>query len=412
MERIIAHSDLNSFYASVECLYHPELRGKPVSVCGSVEERHGIVLASTPEAKKLGVKTGEAVWQAKQKCPSLVIVAPHMDRYVRFSQMTREIYSSYSPCVEPFGLDESWIDLTGCGTFDDGVKIADEIRHRVRKELGVTVSIGVSFNKSAAKIGSDLKKPNFTNPIPKEMFKEIVWPLPADSLWGVGRATKKRLDSYCISTIEKLAQTNPDTLKRMFGVHGINLWRLANGIDNEPVSVTGTQRIIKSIGNSTTTPRNLESDDDVRLTAMLLAESVAERLRDKKFKCQVVQVSIRSEDLSVYQRQAPLPFPSCTAHRIGDLAIKLILANWDKTPIRSLGVRGCNLIEDSFPQLSLLPEIEHEQKQEDLERTVQDLRRRFGHFVIQRGSMVADRKLSSLEIRDNASAQSIAFFRQ
>ena len=411
MERVVLHSDLNSFYASVECLYNPTLRGKPVSVCGSVEERHGIVLASTPEAKRYGVKTGDAVWQAKEKCPKLVVVEPHMDRYVRFSKMAREIYSDYSPCVEPFGLDENWIDFTGGGTFADGIHAADEIRSRIRKELGVTVSVGVSFCKSAAKIGSDLRKPDFTNVISKDNFQNIVWPLPASDLWGVGRATLAKLHDMCINTIGQLAGTDPDRLKRRFGVHGIGIWRLANGIDSEPVSLTGTGPPVKSIGNSTTTPHDLVTEEDIKVTTMLLAESVAERMREKRFKCESVQIWIRLANMESCQRQIPLPFPSCTAQRIGEAAAQLILKNWTGEPIRSLGVRACHLMHDGFSQLSLLREFQKEQRQEDLERSVQELRRRFGHFAVQRGVMLAAHSLSDIDTRDEASAQSIAFFR-
>ncbi|MCC8122032.1 MAG: DNA polymerase IV [Oscillospiraceae bacterium] len=412
MDRIILHSDLNAFYASVACLYHPELRGKPVAVCGSVEQRHGIILASTPEAKACNVKTGDAAWQARQKCPNLILVEPHMEQYVLFSTRAREIYADYSPAVEPFGLDESWIDLTGSGTFADAIHTADIIRERIRRELGLTVSIGVSFNKSMAKIGSDLRKPDYTNPIPREGLQEIVWPLPAQDLWGVGRATRGKLARYGIDTIGRLAQTDPEQLRRLFGVNGYTLWQLANGMDQEPVAKTGSARVVKSIGNSTTTPRDLVTEQDIRVTAMLLAESVAERMREQQFKCQTVQVGIRRANLASCERQERLPFPSCTARRIGDAATRLILANWTGDPIRSLGVRGCNLVCDAFPQMSLLAELQQEQKQEDLERTVQNIRHRFGHFSIRRGSMLPEQTLTNLDIRDKASAQSIAFFRR
>jgi len=413
MERTILHSDLNSFYASVECLYNPSLRGKPVSVCGSVENRHGIVLASTPEAKKFGIKTGDAVWQAQQKCKELVIVEPHMDRYIRHSKATREIYSDYSPCVEPYGLDENWIDLTGTDhLFGSGAIAADEIRKKIFKELGVTVSIGVSFNKSMAKLGSDMRKPDFTNIISKDNFKEVVWPLPASDLLFVGRATTKKLWDMGISTIGQLANTSPDFIKRRLGKNGIGVWQYANGIDDDPVSVTGYKREIKSVGNSTTAPRDLITPDEIRVTTMILAESVAERMREKNFKCQVVQVYIRYSNLMSFERQVKLPFPSCTAQRIGNTATNLILDNWtDTMPLRSIGVRACNLLSSEYPQLSLLPEVQLEQKQEDLEVAMQDIRRRFGHFAVQRGIMIADPHLSDLDPRREDSAQTVAFFK-
>lgn len=412
MERTILHSDLNSFYASVECLYNPSLRGKPVSVCGSVENRHGIVLASTPEAKKYGVRTGDAIWQARQKCRELVVVEPHMDRYVRFSKAAREIYADYSPCCEPYGLDENWLDITGTDhLFGSGKQAADTIRKRVKKELGVTVSIGVSFNKSMAKLGSDLRKPDFTNVITRENFKEVVWPLPVSDLLFVGPATTKKLHNRAICTIGQLANTDPDYIRRYLGKHGALLWQYANGIDNEPVTVTGSKREIKSMGNSTTAPRDLVTAEDIRVTTMLLAESVAERMREKHLRCRVVQVYIRCSDLASCERQEQLPFPCCTAQRIGDAATRLILANWTGHPLRSIGVRGCNLITDEYPQLSLMPEIQAEQKQESLETAMQDIRRRFGHFSIQRGIMLADRPLSNLDTRHKTSAHTVAFYR-
>lgn len=412
MERTILHSDLNSFYASVECLYNPTIRDKPVSVCGSVDLRHGIVLASNPIAKKFGIKTGDAVWQAKQKCKELVVVDPHMDRYVRLSKMARDIYADYSPCVEPYGLDENWISLTGAEhLFGDGKTVADKIRNRVRTEMGLTVSIGVSFNKSLAKLGSDLRKPNFTNVISKDNFKEVAWPLPVSDLLFVGRATTEKLRSVGVITIGDLAKCSVDVIQRKLGKNGILIWQYANGIDEDPVSVIGKKRIVKSVGNSITTPRDLTTREDIRVTTMLLSESVAERMREKYFRCRLVQVTIRYSNLAWFQRQIQLPFPCCTAQRIGDTAYKLILDNWTGEPLRSLGVRGCDLFENENPQLSLMPDVIEEQRQEDLEIAMQDIRRRFGHFAIQRGIMVADQSLSGVDTRADDSAHTVAFYK-
>lgn len=393
-------------------MYDRKIADKPVSVCGSVDDRHGICLASNPIAKKFGIKTGDAVWQARQKCRELVVVPPHMDRYVKFSKAAREIYSDYSPFVMPYGLDENWIDITGTThLFGDGVQAANTIRERIKRELGVTVSIGVSFNKSFAKLGSDYKKPDAVTLISKENFKEIVWPLPVSDLLFCGRATTAKLYAIGVETIGQLAKTPTDVLKRRLGVNGLMLWRYANGIDNDPVTNTGIAPAVKSVGNSTTTPRDLETPDEIRVTTMLLAESVAERLRGHRLKCQVVQVSLRYTNLAWFGRQEKLDFPCCTAQRIGDTATKLILKHWTGEPLRSLGVRGCDLIEDDFPQLSLLPEMKKEQKQEDLEIAMQNIRRRFGHFSVQRGIMIAEKRLSDIDTQDEYSAQSVAFYR-
>ncbi len=411
MERVILHSDLNSFYASVECLYDRSIAEKPVSVCGSVDERHGIVLASNPIAKQFGIKVGDAVWQAKMKCKELVVVNPHMDRYVKFSKAAREIYSDYSPCVMPYGLDENWLDLTGTGVTGNGTTAANAIRERVKRELGVTVSIGVSFNKSLAKLGSDYKKPDAVTTFTKENFREKVWPLPVSDLLFCGPATTRKLNAVYVNTIGQLAKCPVEMLKHRLGVNGLLLWRYANGIDDEPVMNTGERPPIKSIGNSTTTPRDLETLSDIRITTMLLAESVAERLRDHRLKCQVVQVYLRYADLSYFGRQMKLDYPCCTAQRIGDTATKLFEKLWMGGPVRSLGVRGCDLLDDEFPQLSLLPEVKAEQKQENLETALQGIRKRFGHFSIQRGIMLADKRLSDLDSQDEYSAQSVAFYR-
>lgn len=413
MDRTILLSDLNSFYASVECLYNPPLRTKPVAVCGAVEDRHGIVLAANPLAKKFGIRTGDAVWQAKDKCRDLTVVEPHMDRYVAVSNTVREIYQDYSPQAEPFGLDECYIDLTGTDHLHGSGKMAaDSIRARIEKECGITASVGVSFTRTFAKLASDMKKPNATTVITRNEYKQKVWPLPASELLMVGRATAKKLTLMGVNTIGQLAQSNPDVLKRRFGVNGLLIRAFANGEDTDPVGATGWRPEIKSIGNSTTTPRDLVSDEDIRLIAMLLSESVAERMREKNFLCRTVQIWIRYNDMTGFQYQTPLPFSSRTAKLICDTSVRLALRHRRPgVPIRSLGVRACNLIIDEAPQLSFLPEQAADQRQEQLESAVQEIRKRFGHFAIERCSMLADRRMSGLDTRDAASSQSVAFFR-
>ena len=267
MERIILHSDLNNFYASVECLYHPELREKPVAVCGDPELRHGIVLAKNQLAKGCGIKTGEVLWQARQKCPELVLVPPSYERYLSYSAMAKEIYQEYTDQVESFGLDECWLDVTGStALFGGGCTLADRIRERIRRELGVTASVGVSFNKVFAKLGSDLRKPDATTAISPRDFREKIWPLPVQTLLYVGRATQNKLQRYGIRTIGELARADRGMLQFAFGKNGLMLWAFANGLDTSPVSNIGAKSLIKSIGNSTTTPRDLLSDGEVRIT--------------------------------------------------------------------------------------------------------------------------------------------------
>lgn len=280
MNRTILHVDLDAFYASVETLYNPSLRGKPVAVVGDQELRHGIVLAKSYEAKRFGVQTGDAIWQAKQKCKELNLVPAHFSEYLKFSRLSKEIFADYSDRCESFGLDESWIDLTGCThLFGDGPQAAQEIRRRIKFELGITASVGVSFNKVFAKLGSDMNKPDGITVIPYDSFRETVWPLPVKDLLYVGKATTRKLQSYGIHTIGELAKTDRTFLEYRFGKIGGMLWTFANGLDTSPVSNIGAKSLIKSVGNSTTAPRDLITDQDVRITLYALCESVAERLR-------------------------------------------------------------------------------------------------------------------------------------
>lgn len=229
MQRVILHCDMNNFYASVECMLNPELKNKPVAVCGSVEERHGIVLAKNYAAKAFGVSTGEAIWQAKQKCQDLVIVEPHYEQYIKFSKLAREIYGRYTDQIEPYGMDECWLDVTGSGCMGTGFEIADEIRRTVKFELGLTISAGVSFNKIFAKLGSDMKKPDAITCIEADSFREKIWCLPAADLLGVGRATEKVLSGYGIHTIGELAATSDDFLKCRLGKNGLAIKKYAMG---------------------------------------------------------------------------------------------------------------------------------------------------------------------------------------
>lgn len=412
MGRVILHSDMNNFYASVECLYNPVLRGKPVAVAGDPEERHGIVLAKNYEAKAYGVQTGDPLWMAKQKCKDLVFTPPHYDRYLRFSQLAQEIYSEYTDQIEPFGLDECWLDVSGSTKrFGSGEHIANELRERIKFELGVTASVGVSYNKVFAKLGSDMKKPDATTVIAPESFQEKVWPLPVNDLLYVGQATEKKLSRYYIRTIGELAQANPDLLHRQFGKNGVMLWRFANGMDSSPVSRYGVQTLIKSIGNSTTTPRDLVTEEDVKITLYALCESVSARLREQGFVCRTVQVSIRDKNLVSYERQGKLVSPNRTVDSIFELALALYRQNPPCDPVRSLGVRTCDLRLQEHEQLSFLPEMQKIQKKEQLDRAVDSVRQRFGHFSIQRGLMLTDKALSNLDPKNDHVIHPVGFLK-
>lgn len=403
VDRVILHVDLNNFYASVECLYNPALRSKPIAVSGDIEKRHGIVLAKNYLAKACGIKTGQTAWEARQLCPNIIFVPARFDKYMKFSNLARAIYANYTDKVEGFGPDECWLDVSASKNFGSGTEIADAIRNRIKSELGITASVGVSFNKIFAKLGSDMKKPDATTVITKENFKDIVWPLPVSDLLYVGRATNKKLNAVGIQTIGDLAKTDVKRLKNLLGANGQTLWIFANGLDIAKISHKDEQPMIKSIGNSTTTPRDLITDDDVKITIYVLCESIAARLRQHGYKCATIQLSIRENDLFCYQRQGVLSYPTCASKNLFAKTFELYKKNYNASmqkPIRSIGVRACGLIKDSISQTSFLPDIAAAQKQEELEKTIDNIRMRFGHDEIQRAVMMTDTKLSAVNPKE------------
>ena len=395
-ERVILHCDLNNFYASVECRYDPRLREVPMAVGGSEENRHGIVLAKNELAKQFGIKTAETLWQARQKCPELVVVPPHYERYYEVSRAARAIYARYTDRIEPFGIDECWLDMTGSTLlFGSGREIAERLRREVREELGVTISVGVSFNKVFAKLGSDLKKPDATTVIPYDHWQDTVWPLPVEDLLYVGPATTRSLHRLYVKTVGDLAHMPPASVRARFGKFGVVLQSYAMGLDNSPVSPIGAEPIIKSVGNSTTMPRDMEDGDGLRIILYILCESVAERLRALGLQCRTVQVSLRGTDLSWCERQAPLAAPSCNATAIYNTAYRLYRNN-ARGPLRSIGVRGCGLDHWAHVQTSLYQDIIRSQKLDSLDHAVDDIRRRFGRDSVRRGIMLMDRQLAAL----------------
>lgn len=402
--RTILHSDMNNCYASIELLHHPELRGKPLAVGGDPEARHGIVLAKDQLAKKAGVQTGMALWQAKQVCPDIVFVPPRMDLYLRFSRLAHEIYADYTDMQEPFGVDESWLDVTdSCTLKGDGFQIANQISNRIKRELGITVSIGVSWNKIYAKLGSDYKKPDAITVISKENYKDIVWNLPASDLLYVGRSTEKKLRTLGILTIGQLAQADPKLLKSVFGKMGLVLSLFANGEDQTPVNRENIHAPIKSIGNSTTTPRDLETYEDVAIITYALSESVSARLRENNFACNVVEISVRDNELYSFTRQKKISNPTDITNEIAETALALFRENykWEK-PIRSIGVRASDLTNPCCAtQLSLFVDEAYRDKLRRADRTVDEIRRRFGYKSIQRGLMYCDRVLSDVNAKED-----------
>lgn len=411
--RVILHSDINSCYASIEHLHHPELSGKPLAVGGDPEKRHGIVLTADYMAKKRGVKTGMALWQAKQVCPEITFISPRMDLYLRFSRMAHEICGEYTDLQEPYGIDESWLDVTNsCSLKGDGYQIAQEISNRMKKELGITVSVGVSFNKIFAKLGSDYKKPDAITTMYESEFRMKAWELPVSDLLYVGRSTNKKLESLGIRTIGGLAQMDEKILQSRLGKMGAVLWAFANGYDDSPVKRENTSAPIKSIGNSTTTPKELETDEDVKIMLYILSESVAARLRENGFRCRTVEISIRDNELYSFTRQCKLDNASNITGEIALMAYRLFKANyrWDK-PIRSVGVRGADLVNDNYmEQLDLFCDFQMIEKQMKMDVAVDDIRRRFGFYSIQRGLMYRDRALSAVNAKEDHTVHPHGYF--
>lgn len=414
MERVILHADLNSFYASVECLYRPDLHGQPVAVTGDPDQRHGIILTANRIAKARGVKTGEAIWQAKIKCPQLVALPPDYRKYLRFSKLAREIYLDCTDRVEPFGIDECWLDVTGSvKLFGSGESIAHQIRERIKAEMGITVSVGISFNKIFAKLGSDYKKPDAVTVITRDNFRDIVWPLPAKDLLYVGPATSKKLYDRGVWTIGQLAATRVEVLTGWFGKWGTMLWRFANGYDDSPVCVYGDEAVIKSIGNSSTTPRDLTCDEDVRLMLYVLSDSVAERMRDQGFHGRTVSLSVRDCDLFWFSRQCKLERPSCLTDEIAGAAMNLFERHyqWQK-PIRSIGVHVSDFTGAGEPvQMDIFCNQQKREQHEELERTVDWLRRRYGHACVRRGIVMADRAFSRMNPKGENTIHPIGYLK-
>ncbi|HJC21077.1 MAG TPA: DNA polymerase IV [Candidatus Butyricicoccus avicola] len=397
-DRTILHSDLNSFYASVEIRNDPALAGQPVAVGGDEQARHGIVLAANQLAKRHGIRTAEALWSARRKCPELVIVRPHFDEYARFSQAVRQIYLDYTSQIEPMSLDEAFLDVTGSRSlFGDGEAIAHTIRRRVKQELGLTVSVGVSFNKIFAKLGSDYKKPDAVTVFSRENYRALVWPQPAANLLYVGRATAKKLAGIGVHTIGDLAAADPAALHMLLGKMGPMLHAYANGWDRSPVAEYAAREEAKSIGNMVTAPRDICTPRDADLVLWPLCESVAHRLRRHGLCAGSLSLYIRDVELEVHTRQCQLVPPTWLARELMEHARALLARHYKwKLPIRTLGVSAGELIPaDAVSlQLDLEGTAEKRDKLERIERAMDGLKDRYGAAAVRRGTELIDPDLS------------------
>ncbi len=393
-DRVILHCDCNNFFASVETVLDPSLRDIPMAVTGNEADRHGIVLAKNQLAKAFGIETAETVWSARKKCRDLVTVAPHYDAYADFSARINRIYERFTDLVEPFSIDESWLDVTASqNLFGNGEEIAEIIRRTVKEEIGVTISIGVSFNKLFAKMGSDYKKPDAITVISRENFKQILYPLPVATMLYVGTRTAEELNRMGIRTIGELAATSPAYLVSRLGKNGEMLHRYASGEDDDSVKHTDERAAPKSIGNGMTFRRDLTTAEEVRVGIESLSEEVAARLRAVGLSARTVSVSIKDPLLQTVSRQAGLLNPTNLSRELAGEAYRLLLSSWNfSRPIRAITVIAMNLtpLGECGEQLSLFSEERdrRHERTERIENTLDSLRGRFGRGVIATGAVL------------------------
>ena len=396
MPRTIIHSDMNSYYASVEAMLDPSLRGKPVAVCGSTEDRHGIVLAKSELAKKAGVKTGMVNWEARMLCRDLIVVPPQYDQYLKYSRLAHAIYERYTDLVEPYGMDECWLDVTDrMSKFDSPRHLADSIRAAIKNELGLTVSVGVSFDKVFAKLGSDMKKPDAVTEITVENYREKVWPLPASEMIYVGRATEARLRGFGIRTIGELAATPPELLRRWFGVNGIKLWRYANGTDDSRVAHKDFVSPIKSVGHGITCVADLENNEEVWKVMLELAQDVGHRLRVHELAARGVQIQVRGNDLGGAQYQCRLPFKTQLPSELAQYGYRLFEERYPWiTKVRAVCIRAIDLVPQSeCEQLSLFVDTGKRDKRARLQDAVEEIRGHFGKNAMTYAVLLGDKKI-------------------
>lgn len=392
MERVILHSDMNCFYASVETMLHPELKGKAMAVCGSVEERHGIVLAKSEKAKKAGVKTGMTAWQAKEICPDIIFREPDYPQYVKYSRAAREIYGRFTDFVEPFGMDECWLDMTKSGIFGSGPEIAETLRRTIREELGLTVSVGVSFNKIFAKLGSDMKKPDAVTVLSRENYRQKVWPLPVGDLLYAGPATVRKLAGIGIRTIGDLAAADLSCIRRLLGINGLKLMVFARGEDTSRVMPKGTVIPPKSIGHGVTCMRDLKTPEEVRLVILKLSQEIGRRLREENALAAGVRLYVRGSDLSFSGFGEGLVEPTRSAREIAGIADEFYREKLSFVKeVRQVTVSVYSLVsENDAWQPWLFSDREGRDRLDRAETAVEEIRGRFGRNAVIPASLLLE----------------------
>lgn len=409
--RTVLHSDLNNFYASVECKRNPYWKEHPLCVCGNPRDRHGIVLAKNYMAKHMGITTGMPLWQARQICPNIICVIANFDEYLDYSRRVRKIYEDYTDRIEPFGIDEAWLDVTESkALFGSGQDIADTIRERIKKEIGITASVGVSYNKIFAKLGSDMKKPDATTIITQENFKSKIWPLPVQALLYVGKATTKKVNKLGIETIGDLANSSVEYLVERLGVWGKYLWEFANGLDNSPVKKLGQHSIIKSVGNSMTAPKDIFDLSQAKIVMTILCESVCSRMRKYGVgKAYTVSVWMRDNELGSFMRRHKYSTCINNSFDLINRAMEILSQYYNfAKPLRSLGVAVTDFERD-FEQLSLFDSNEISKQKEDI--VIEKIRKKHGFSAITRANILLESKLIGLDIENSHTIHPLSFFR-
>lgn len=395
MQRVILHSDMNSFYASVETMLNPSLKGKAVAVCGSTENRHGIVLAKSILAKKAGVKTGMVNHEAAELCKDLIMVAPHYEEYLKYSRCAHKIYLQYTNLVEPYGMDECWLDVSCSQRLGTGEEIADKIRNEIKSELGLTVSIGVSFNKIFAKLGSDMKKPDAVTVINEENFKQKVWPLDASELLYIGPSTRIKLKKYGIVTVGDVAAADPQFLKSLIGINGLKMWNYANGTDRSAVKPYEETVPIKSIGHGITCSGDLENKEEIFRVIHELTQDIGKKLKENDLRACGVQVSLRKDDLEYENFQQATRYPVQLPSELAGTAMGILSKELNgQKKIRAVTIRAINLIPDKESwQINIWSDYAGAARREGLQSTIESLRDRFGKKILTYCALMGDLKM-------------------
>lgn len=390
--RAILHCDMNNFYASVELLDFPQYKNMPVAICGDPKNRHGIILAKNQIAKDFGVVTAETIFSAKKKCRNLICLPPNLDKYKKYNKLINEIYLEYTDMIQPFSIDESWLDVTNSQhLFGSGYEIANTLKNRIKNQLGLTLSIGVSFNKIFAKMGSNYKKPDAVTLITKENYKKILWPLDVNKLFFAGKSTTRKLNSIGCYTIGDLAKTHVDVLVNLLGKNGLMLYQYANGLDTSPVSLYHKQDSIKSVSHGITFQRNLIGEKDIRSGIALLSEKVAQRLRNNKCKAMGVKIDIKSADFKVISKQKQFSSPTDVTSDIRNLSFEIIKSCWNfSNPIRLLSIAAINLVDrDSNTQITI-EDISNPKnlKMSELDYAIDNIKSKYGNNIIAPGRLI------------------------